>query len=149
MAESEVEHAVLKSVGETPLPEEVRDLYAADSTEPPLFETRQPAQVFADLFATALERSDVLAVSARQKARLGEYAPAIDMTLALLLLARAPSVQRRGLGRRALVEWLDAVEHESVWLQMTDLDTPAQRLYRSVDFKAIGHGLEAPNSAPA
>lgn len=175
MIEIEVEYAVLRSIGEMPLPEEVRGLYAAAAAEPPLSETPQTAQVFADLFATALERNDVIAVSARLqdrlvafayghpwrweeqqdewgvdlKTRLGEQASVIDETVALFLLARDPSVQRRGLGRRVLLKWFDAVDTESVWLQTTDVDTPAQRLYRSVGFEAIGQGPEAPNNMPS
>ncbi len=175
VTDADIEYAVLKTTGQMPETEEVRDLYAAAATEPPLNETLQTAQVFADLFRIALKRNDVVAVSARQqgrlvafayghpwrwkeqndewandlKTRLGGEASTIDETIALFLLARDPSVQRRGLGQRVLKEWLDAAEHESVWLQTTDIDTPAQRLYRSVGFKAIGHGPKAPNNAPS
>lgn len=175
MTEIDIDYAVLTTVDDMPKAEEVRDLYTAAATEPPLNETPQTAQVFADLFATVLERNDVVAVSARQlgqlvafayghpwrweeqrdvwgedlKSRLGAQASAIDKTVALFLLARDPAVQRRGLGRRVLIAWLDAVGDESVWLQTTDIDTPARRLYRSVGFKAIGHGPQSPNNAPA
>lgn len=74
MTDIEVEYAGLKSTGEVPLPEEIRDLYAAAATEPPLNESPQTAEVFADLFATTLERSDVVAVSARQQGRLVSFA---------------------------------------------------------------------------
>lgn len=175
MTEIGIEYAVLVSACVMPEPEEVCGLYAAAAEEPPLNESPQTAKVFAGLFAAALVRNDVVAVSARQhdrlvafayghpwrweeqrdkwgedlKIRLGGEAPAIDETFALFLLARDPSVQRQGLGRNVLRKWLDAVEHESVWLQTTDIDTPAQRLYRSVGFRAIGHGPEAPNKAPS
>lgn len=175
MTEIDIDYAVLTTADDMPEAEEVRDLYTSAATEPPLNETPQTAQVFADLFATALERNDVVAVSARLrgqlvafayghpwrweeqcdewgedlKLRLGAQASVIDKTVALFLLARRPSVQRRGLGRRVLTAWLDSVGDESVWLQTTDIDTPALRLYRSVGFKAIGHGPQAPNNAPS
>jgi ribosomal protein S18 acetylase RimI-like enzyme len=175
VSEIEIDYAILKTADDLPQPEEVRDLYATAATEPPLNETPQTAQVFADLYATALARNDVVGVCARQqgrlvafayghpwtweeqrdewgenlKTRLGEQASAIDDTIALFLLARDPSVQRRGLGRGVLMEWLEAVRDQPTWLQTTDIDTPAQRLYRSVGYKEIGHGPEAPNNAPS
>ncbi|WP_169252607.1 GNAT family N-acetyltransferase [Brevibacterium sp. 'Marine'] len=175
MGETEVEYTILRSASEMPLPAEVRDLYAAAAAKPPLNETSQTAQVFAALFANALDRNDVVAVSARRhdqlvafayghpwrwkeqhdewgedlRVRLGQQASAIDDSFALFLLACDPSVQRRGLGRKLLLKWLGAIEQVSVWLQTTDIDTPAQRLYRSVGFEAIGNGPKAPNKLPS
>jgi hypothetical protein len=34
------------------------------------------------------------------------------------------------------------------WLQTTDADSPARRLYRRMGYRPIGHGPEAPDGAP-
>ncbi|WP_420367041.1 hypothetical protein [Curtobacterium sp. L1-20] len=153
---------------------EVRTLYQAAAGQPPLSEPPSFAELFASLYQGAIERERVVATTARDGGRLvafsyghpwqweeqrypwadelrenlGDEAPKLDGSVALNLLARAPGEQYRGLGRRVLVEWLRATEGAPCWLQTSDLDSPARRLYVSLGFAAIGHGPAAPNGTP-
>lgn len=162
------------SAREFPAPAEVRALYRAAAEQPPLSEPPSSAELCAKLYEGAMHNERVVATIARDEGRLVAFsyghpwrweeqqypwadelreglstqASRLDDSFALNLLARAPGEQYRGLGRRALVEWLLAIEDASCWLQTSDLDSPAQRLYVSQGFAAIGHGPLAPNGAP-
>lgn len=147
-----VDYALSKMAGETPETEEAGDLYPAAASRAPLNEASRSAQVSSAPVATALERNELVPVSAIQqgqlmeiayghrwrwgeqcgewgeglKSRYGGKTAFIDKAVALF---RTFNIQHRDLRRRAPMKWLDAVEHELVWLQTTDVDTLAQRLY--------------------
>lgn len=152
----------------------VRDLYFAAASEPPLSESAEVAELFADLYAGALERESVSAVvdyedsrltafayghpwrweeqqdswSNELKERLGQDARLLDGAHALLLLARDPAVRGSGLGKRVLDAWLSGVGKGPVWLQTTDIASPARHLYEAAGFEVIGYGPNAPNGTP-
>lgn len=152
----------------------VRDLYFAAASEPPLNESEAVATLFADLYAAALENKAVAAVAAYKDAELTAFAyghpwhwneqpdswsaalkdslgqrfALLDGTYALLLLARDPAVRGTGIGGRVLQTWLEGIGNGPVWLQTTDVMSPARRLYETADFKPIGHGPSAPNGKP-
>lgn len=69
-------------------------------------------------------------------------------THSLNLLARHPGPRYRGLGRTVLTRWIEAIGYGACWLQTSDLDSPATRLYTSLGFQTVGHGPEAPNGEP-
>ena len=83
------------------------------------------------------------------RARLGDAAAdALEGSTALGLLARDPDDRYRGLGREVLDRWLRAVAPGSCWLQTTDVDSPARRVYEAVGFAPVGHGPDAPDGRP-
>jgi ribosomal protein S18 acetylase RimI-like enzyme len=86
--------------------------------------------------------------STQLRERLGSTANALDGTWVLSLLARHPDVAGTGLGGQVLDAWLAALDGEDVWLQTTDMATPALRLYERFGFTPIGHGPNAPNGRP-
>ena len=158
-----------------PTADEVRALYAAASGRPPLHEPPPTAALFASLYASSLRGQDVTVATARDggrlvgfayghpwrwaeqrdpwadqlRARLGEDAAAqLDGAFALNLLARDPDERYRGLGRQVLDRWLRAVAPGSCWLQTTDVDSPARRVYEAVGFAPVGHGPAAPDGRP-
>jgi hypothetical protein len=154
--------------------EEVRLLYQAAAEQPPLCEPPASAELFATLYQGSIESERVIAVAARDAGHLVAFAyghpwrweeqqyrwayelreglaaeaPKLDGSYALNLLARTPGEQYRGLGRSVLHQWLRAIEDATCWLQTSDIDSPARRLYVSSGFAAIGHGPSAPNGAP-
>jgi ribosomal protein S18 acetylase RimI-like enzyme len=66
----------------------------------------------------------------------------------LSLLARHPNAAGSGLGAQVLKAWLAGIGNRAVWLQTTDAQTPALRLYEHFGFRPIGHGPDAPNEKP-
>jgi GNAT superfamily N-acetyltransferase len=86
--------------------------------------------------------------SQQLRARLGTAASELDGAFAVVLLAVHPSAWRSGLGRRLLAALLGQSRAETAWLQTTDLDTPARRLYESEGWVALGHGPDAPGGRP-
>jgi hypothetical protein len=174
LSDSEISIALEEDSSGMPSPAEVGELYAAAAAEPPLHESRETAELFADLYAASLSRSDLVAVSARAHGRLvgfayghpwqwteqqdpwaqqltkrlASQAPALDDTFALFLLARDPADYFRGLGHAVLTEWFAGIGDRRVWLLTTDVDSPARRLYASFGFAAIGHGPDAPDGNP-
>lgn len=152
----------------------VRDLYFAAASEPPLNESNAVAGLFADLYGAALMSESVFAAadyedsrltafayghpwrwgeqrdawSSQLKERLGDSAERLEGTYALLLLARDPSARGKGAGKRVLDAWLSGIGGGPVWLQTTDVLSPARRLYASTGFEPLGHGPDAPNGAP-
>ncbi|WP_374230838.1 GNAT family N-acetyltransferase [Humibacter sp. RRB41] len=153
---------------------EVRELYRAASVEPPLSEPESVADLFARLYAFALSSEDLSAVtamehgrlvafayghpwswseqqdawSAQLRERLGVVSQTLEGTHVLSLLARHPDATGTRLGARVLNAWLAGIDNSCVWLQTSDMKTPALRLYEQLGFVAIGHGPDAPNGMP-
>lgn len=152
----------------------MRSLYASAAGRPPLNEPASSAELFASVYEASVKSERVIAVTGTDEGRLvafayghpwlweeqtypwarelqdrlGVDASKLDGTYSLNLLARNPEEQYRGLGRAVLTRWIQAIGESTCWLQTSDLDSPARRLYSSLDFKAIGHGPEAPNGKP-
>lgn len=153
---------------------EVRDLYLAAASEPPLNESKEVVDVFARLYEVSLDHEAVTSVVtydsdmltafayghpwwwAKQQnkwartlyERLGETADTLDGTYALTMLARHPHVSGIGAGRAVLEAWLDGIGQAACWLQTSDMDSPATGLYRAHGFAPVGHGPDAPNGEP-
>lgn len=159
---------------EMPSVTSVRDLYFAAASEPPLSETQEVANVFARLYEVSLEQEPVTAVVAYDgdmltgfayghrwwwaeqqdewartlAERLGEAANILEGTYALTMLARHSQISGSGTGRAVLETWLDGIGQAACWLQTSDMDSPATRLYQAERFSRIGHGPAAPNGEP-
>lgn len=153
---------------------QVRELYWAASSGPPLNEPEAVADLFARLYAASSWTEHLHAVSAVEDGRLlafaygyrwrwdeqsdqwatqlrlclGAAAPMLEETVVLSLLARHPGAAGTGLGGRVLDAWLAGIDGEAVWLQTTDIPTPALRLYERFGFTPIGHGPDAPDGQP-
>lgn len=160
--------------GVLPPPHEVEELYAAAAAEPPLSEDPKHAALFGNLYDLCVRNGQVLVAAARSGGRLrsiayghfwswleqdydwahelrstlGPAASAIESSFALNLLARDPHLNNSGLGRETLETWLAGIGGYSSWLQTSDMDSPARRLYESLGFSALGHGPRAPNGRP-
>lgn len=152
----------------------VRDLYFAAASEPPLNETEEDANLFAQVYEISLGNESVTAVVdynrnmltgfayghpwwwAKQQYEwaynlrecLGQAAEELDGTCALTLLARHPRVTGSGTGRAVLEAWLDGIGQAACWLQTSDMKSPATRLYDAEGFAPVGHGPKAPNGQP-
>nr|WP_239536841.1 GNAT family N-acetyltransferase [Arthrobacter roseus] len=157
-----------------PSASEVRVVYFAASSGPPLSETEDVAELFANVYATSLRDEDVAAAVAYEadtltgfayghrwlwaeqhyewastlRSRLGEAAKRLDGAQVSSLLARHPRASGAGIGRAVLESWLDGIGPEACWLQTSDLDSPARRLYQAHGFVEIGHGPDTPNGKP-
>lgn len=157
-----------------PSPAEVEELYATAAAEPPLLEDPKHAALFGSLYDLSVRNGQVLVAAARSggrlrsiayghywswieqdydwahelRATLGDAAATIEWSFALNLLARDPHLHQSGLGRATLQTWLTGISGYGCWLQTTDIDTPARRLYESLGFFALGHGPQAPNGQP-
>lgn len=153
---------------------EVRDLYFAAFSEPPLNETQETAELFAQVYRVSLEREAVTAVISYDggelsgfayghpwswadqqyewahtlRERLGEAAGKLEGACVLSLLARHPRAGGTGTGRGVLESWLGGIGHSACWLQTSDTDSPASRLYAAQGFTPIGHGPDAPDGKP-
>lgn len=158
---------------EMPSAAQVRDLYLAAASEPPLNEGASEADLFAGVYAASLRDDDVTAVTAHDGgsltgfayghpwswdeqryewalslcSRLGEVTERLEGTQVLCLLARHPRATGSGLGRAVLVSWLSGIGPRECWLQTDDVDSPARRLYDALGFVPIGHGPDAPDGA--
>jgi ribosomal protein S18 acetylase RimI-like enzyme len=157
-----------------PSPEEVEQLYAIASGRPPLAEPAEVAEMFAALYELALDRTDLVAVTAREMGeligfgyghrwlwseqsdewsqdlaeRLGGGAAGLEDSFAIQLLAVHPSFARHGLGFELLKQLMVTSGCAVHWLATTDVDSPAQRLYRRMGYRSLGLGPEAPNGEP-
>ncbi|AZT94124.1 MAG: hypothetical protein ACTIH7_05330 [Brevibacterium aurantiacum] len=160
--------------GVLPPPSEVEELYAAAAAEPPLNEDPKHAALFGSLYDLSVRNGQVLVAATHSEGRLrsiayghfwswaeqdhewahelrstlGDAAATIEWSFALNLLARDPHLHQSGLGRATLQAWLAGISGYSCWLQTTDIDSPARRLYESLEFFDLGHGPEAPNGQP-
>lgn len=156
-------------------PSVVESVYAAAAARPPLREPRRVARTFAELYAEARHFPGALMVTAtvgeaavgfayghswtwaaatdrwsrELRERLDSAAVArIDNSFAVQLLAVLPEASSAGLGRRLLSTLLAATPHEVAWLQTTDVDSPARRLYLATGWTVLGHGPPAPDGNP-
>lgn len=155
-------------------PRIVESIYAAAAALAPLSEPPAVAKMFAGHYAEARNypgavmaiaslsgepvgfayghswtwtaATDPWSVELRQQ--LGPAAAPIDDSFALELMAVSPEAQGAGLGRRMLSAVLDASSHSTAWLQTTDIDSAARRLYLSSGWKPLGHGPNAPDGRP-
>lgn len=162
-------------IGSLPPSDVIDRLYAAAASPPPLSESPEVARVFAQLYRYARNREDVVAVGAladgelvgfayghpwdwesesdpwsdQLRNLLGEdSARLIQGSFAIMLLAVHPSAGRRGLGTALLDVLMNAAKAKTCWLQTTDLDSPAQRLYRRQGYRRLGYGPTAPDGRP-
>ena len=161
------------ATSDTPSAAQVRGLYLAASAEPPLNEGEAEADLFAGVHAACLRDDEVCAALVHEgdalvglayghrwsweeqrypwadslRSRLGPFADRLEGAHALCLLARHPSAAGRGLGREVLTTWLAGIGPVACWLQATDVDSPARRLYDAHGV-AIGHGPDAPDGTP-
>lgn len=166
--------SIARIPGLLPPPSEVEELYARAAAEPPLHEDPKHAALFASLYDLSVRNGQVLIAAARSDGRLrsiayghywswieqdydwarelrstlGDAAATIESSFALNLLARDPHPRQSGLGRATLQTWLTGISGYSCWLQTTDIDSPARRLYESFGFFALGRGPQAPNGQP-
>lgn len=169
-----IDFRVVSSEKDLPARDDVRSLYASAAERPPLNEPASSAELFASVYEASVKSERVIAVAGVHEGRLvafayghpwlweeqtypwarelhdrlGDNASKLDGTYSLNLLARNPEERYRGLGRAVLTRWIRAIGESTCWLQTSDVDSPARRLYISLDFKAIGHGPEAPNGRP-
>ena len=152
---------------------QVESLYSVASAGPPLSEPRSVAQLYARLYHRLLLPDTLIASASdgdlvgicyghpwkwanqtdawsQQLAdRLGsEAAQSLDGALAVRLLAVHPKHQRGGLGKGLLRMVCEASSSSSMWLETTDIDSPARRLYASTGWKPIGYGPDAPDGRP-
>jgi GNAT superfamily N-acetyltransferase len=165
---------LLTEVALMPEPAEVAELYIAASARPPLHEPPAVGHMFAELYADARQAPGALTVTARSsgrlvgfgyghewkwaaetdawaaelRERLAEHAPELDGSFALHLLCVSPEHMGRGLGRQLLDGIIEHDRHPRAWLQTTDVDSPARRLYERCGWRRLGHGPAAPNGAP-
>lgn len=166
-------YAIARCAPETaPAPTEVESLYAAASAPPPLNEPPAAASLFAQLYAANVNRSDTIVLAAREgtellgfvygypwawsdddpwgrqlRERMGEAHRELDGAYAVPLLAVHPRAWRRGLGA-ALISGIVEEAPGRVWLQTTDADTPARRLYLRQGWRRVGFGPDAPDGRP-
>lgn len=160
--------------GVLPPPHEVEELYATAAAEPPLNEDPKHAALFGSLYDLSVRNGQVLVAAGRSGGRLrsiayghfwswveqdydwahelrstlGDAAQTIEGSFALNLLARDPHLRSSGLGRATLQTWLAGISGYNCWLQTSDIDSPARRLYESLGFFTLGHGPQAPNGQP-
>lgn len=152
----------------------MRSLYASAAGRPPLNEPASTAELFASVYEASVKSERVIAVAGVDEGRLvafayghpwlweeqtypwarelhdrlGDNAPRLDGTYSLNLLARDPEERYRGLRRAVLTRWIRAIGESTCWLQTSDVESQARRLYTSLGFKAVAHGPEAPNGRP-
>lgn len=165
--------AVAANASAMPEAAEVEQLYEAAAALLPLNESSEVATMFAGLYQQ-VRGPDAIVVTARRqgqlvgfayghpwnwmtatdnwsqqlRGRLRDDADLLDDSFAVELLVVAPSVAGNGLGRRLLSTLLTQDDHALSWLQTTDLDTPARRLYQHTGWIPLGYGPDAPNGRP-
>jgi GNAT superfamily N-acetyltransferase len=165
--------AITRCTPETaPGPGEIESVYAAASALPPLNESPSHAALFAGLYAANADRPDTIVLAAREgtellgfvygypwvwseddpwgqqlRERLGGAHRELDGAYAVPLLAVHPSAWGRGLGTALISRFVEEVSGR-VWLQTTDADTPARRLYLRQGWRQIGYGPDAPDGRP-
>ena len=157
-----------------PSPEDVEQLYALASSRPPAAEDADVAATYAALYDLALDRADLVAVTAREVGelvgfgfghrwswaeqtdewsrdlaeQLGDDAARLEDSFAVQLLAVHPSFTRQGLGFDLLKRLMIASASSVHWLITPDADTPARRLFRRMGYRPLAAGPEAPNGEP-
>ncbi|MBO1765324.1 GNAT family N-acetyltransferase [Allobranchiibius sp. GilTou38] len=173
--DGQVEVRVVHSVDRMLSPETVEQIYAAASAQAPLSEPAVVATMYAGLYARARAASGLAmaialdegspvgfayghdwswggqadAWSTQLRERIGDnVAQQIADSYAVELLAVLPAASGMGVGRRLLEELVDTAKSDTAWLQTTDFDSPARRLYRRAGWRTLGHGPDAPNGSP-
>jgi ribosomal protein S18 acetylase RimI-like enzyme len=147
-----------------PAPSDVEELYAL-STGGGAADT---AALFATLYDLALDRSDVVAVTAHEMGELvgfgyghrwlwaeqdddwstelaqelGADANRLEQSFAVQLLAVHPKFTHHGLGFELLKQMMVASAAEVHWLQLEDTDSPARRLFRRMGYRPLGDGAQ-------
>jgi ribosomal protein S18 acetylase RimI-like enzyme len=151
---------VVRSGAVLPAPADVEELYALSLGSG----SAESAELFATLYDLALDRSDVVAVTAREVGelvgfgyghrwlwaeqnddwsgelarQLGEDAHRLDQAFAVQLLAVHPKFTHHGLGFELLKQLMVASASQVHWLQLEDTDTPARRLFRRMGYRPLG-----------
>lgn len=155
---------VVRSGAALPAPSDVEELYALSTGG----DSGDTAALFATLYDLALDRSDVVAVTAREVGelvgfgyghrwqwaeqnddwseelaqQLGDDANRLDQAFAVQLLAVHPKFTHRGLGFELLKQLMVASASEVHWLQLEDSDSPARRLFRRMGYRPLGDGAQ-------
>jgi ribosomal protein S18 acetylase RimI-like enzyme len=151
---------VVRSGAVLPAPSDVEELYALSTGGDP----GETAELFATLYDLALDRNDVVAVTAREvgelvgfgyghrwlwseqnddwsgelAVQLGDDAHRLEQAFAVQLLAVHPKFTHRGLGFELLKQLMVASGSPVHWLQLEDSDTPARRLVRRMGYRPLG-----------
>jgi ribosomal protein S18 acetylase RimI-like enzyme len=151
---------VLRSGAALPAPSDVEELYALSTGGDP----GGSAALFATLYDLALDRSDVVAVTAREVGELvgfgyghrwlwaeqcddwsadlarelGGDAGRLEQSFAVQLLAVHPTFRHHGLGFELLKQLMVASAAEVHWLQLEDSDSAARRLFRRMGYRPLG-----------
>ena len=165
---------MLRAGADLPAADEVEDLYALASTSATPPEPPEVAAMYAALYDLSLDRSDLIAVSAREvgelvgfgyghrwfwgeqhdewsaelSERLGDSAGLIEGGFVVALLAVHPHFTRAGLGFELLKRIMVASCAAVHWLQTTDVDSPASRLFTRMGYRRLGHGPQASDGRP-
>lgn len=136
--------------------------------------TTEAAAIFATLYDLALDRTDIIAVTAKEVGELvgfgyghrwrwaeqddewsrdlarelGDGGARLEEAFAVQLLAVHPKFTRHGLGFELLKQLMVASATDSHWVQTADADSPARRLFQRMGYRTLGHGSEGPDGAP-
>jgi ribosomal protein S18 acetylase RimI-like enzyme len=155
---------VVRSGAALPAPAQVAELYALSTGG----DAGETAELFATLYDLALDRSDVVAVTAREVGelvgfgyghrwlwaeqdddwskdlaqQLGDDAQRLEHAFAVQLLAVHPKFTHRGLGFELLKQLMVASASGVHWLQLEDADSPALRLFRRMGYRPLGDGAQ-------
>jgi GNAT superfamily N-acetyltransferase len=162
---------VLRSGSALPAPRDVEDLYALASGGA----STEVSELFATLYDLALDRTDIVAVTAKEVGeligfgyghrwrwaeqtdewsqdlggRLGDDAALqLEGAFAVQLLAVHPKFTHHGLGFELLKQLMVASAADIHWLHTEDLDSPARRLFRRMGYRPLAHGPEGADGAP-
>ncbi len=126
----------------------------------------EAAELFATLYDLAMDRTDIVAVTAKEVGelvgfgyghrwrwaeqtdewsaelarQLAEAAPKLDGAFAVQLLAVHPRFTRHGLGFELLKQLMVASAADTLWLQTADLDSAARRLFGRMGYRPLGQG---------
>jgi len=154
----------MRSGAALPTPSDVGELYALATGG----DAAEDAELFSTLYDLALDRSDVVAVTAREvgelvgfayghrwrwaeqhddwseglAAELGADAERLEHAFAVQLVAVHPRFTHHGLGFELLKQLMVASSAEVHWLQIEDSDSPARRLFRRMGYRPLGDGAQ-------
>ena len=162
---------VRRSGADLPGPAEVEDLYTLASGGA----KTGVAEVFATLYDLALDRNDIVAVTAREVGELvgfgyghrwrwseqadewsedlgrqlgDDAAVQLEGAFAIHLLAVHPAFAHRGLGFELLKQLMVASAADVHWLQTEDADSPARRLFQRMGYRPLAHGPQGADGTP-